>query len=292
MKSEFWVYEAKYFGLAIKQFSVYLRRLRDRIQDHSTIGALNNILDFHSEVAKDLGKFNLNYGDPNRLFEGEPHDIHLNLDDKKVAHLTQLVARMLEDWKSSLERVKANEFQTERNIEERYHLEHLIRPLEALFNDSGTIFYKYRDLGSLIFPGEIDQPKLKTGGKINIALKAIGLQLPDMRAGMWAALKSDQPDAGRQAAHSARELIDQVLKEGVPGLDTRKERARSLIIKYRGIDVSEDDLAIIAASCELVEAEHRKLTKLSHTRSPVDIAEARGSVEAAERILTLLFGTD
>ena len=126
---------------------------------------------------------------------------------------------------------------------------------------------------------------------IDESLNEIGTHLHRMREGMWSALKSGAPDSGRQATHSARELIDQTLKEGCPeefGI-TRKERAKYLIKKYRQVRISEKDVQIIDASCELLEAEHNKMVKLAHERSDVDLSEAKESVEAAERILNLLF---
>lgn len=126
--------------------------------------------------------------------------------------------------------------------------------------------------------------------KINRALRNISPHLIDMRKGMWDALKSNSFDSGRQAVHSARELIDQVLKEGAQGeFSTRKERAVSIIQQNREGDISESDIEVIDASWKLIDAEHKKMLKLTHGRSSALLKEARGSVEAAERILHLLF---
>lgn len=129
--------------------------------------------------------------------------------------------------------------------------------------------------------------------KINDALKTIGAHLPEMRSGMWAALKSDDPEAGRNAANLVRELIDQALKEGAPGDDkTRKQRAAELIKKYRGTSASDKDLAVIEASADLIIAEQDKSLQLAHGRQSVHKRDARSAVQAGERILELLFGTD
>src|SRR5262245_6593393 len=48
------------------------------------------------------------------------------------------------------------------------------------------------------------------------ALRAISPTLVEMRDGAWAAAESVNPDARRQSAHSARELVDQTLKLGAP----------------------------------------------------------------------------
>lgn len=133
---------------------------------------------------------------------------------------------------------------------------------------------------------------LKGGLKdsIDSALEEISPHLTELRRGMWHALERDSPDAGRQAAHSARELVSQVLKEGsFPNLETRKERAAYIMKKYRGGDASNSDLDVIDASCKLIEAEHNKMQKIAHARYSALRDEVRGSVEAAERVLRLLF---
>src|SRR5437870_9240006 len=48
------------------------------------------------------------------------------------------------------------------------------------------------------------------------ALIRISPALVELRAGAWAAVTSGRPDSLRQASHSARELIDQMLKTGAP----------------------------------------------------------------------------
>lgn len=126
---------------------------------------------------------------------------------------------------------------------------------------------------------------------INLELEKIGLHLVDLRRGMWDAIARTSPDAPRQAAHSARELIDQVLKEGVsiPGA-TRKERFLHLMNAGDRIkNTSKSDLRILEASWKLIEAEHDALLKNSHFRGYPDIRAVRSSVEAAERILCIIF---
>lgn len=145
---------------------------------------------------------------------------------------------------------------------------------------------------SLGTPASMPGPQSPIPDKTDEALAKIGAQLPEMRRGMWEPFKTRGPDAGRQAAHSARELIDQTLKEGAPtSLATRKERAAYIMEHHRGIKaISDTDLEIIDAQWKVIDAENRKLLSLSHGRLPADIEEARGSVMAAERVLEILFG--
>ena len=98
---------------------------------------------------------------------------------------------------------------------------------------------------------------------VDLALESLGAHLPELRRGMWDAAERSSPDASRQAAHSARELLDQVLKTGAPPeCSTRKERFIFLMRKYRMTDHASDiDLRILDASWKLVEAEHDRLNK-------------------------------
>lgn len=121
------------------------------------------------------------------------------------------------------------------------------------------------------------------------ALRSIGSHLIELRKGMHDALGRSSPDSYRQATHSARELISQTLSEGAPGLETRKQRAASLMEKFRG-KKSKSDVEIVEINCNLIEAEHNKLSNLAHSRAVVTKDDARSSIAAAERILGLLFG--
>jgi hypothetical protein len=84
----------------------------------------------------------------------------------------------------------------------------LIRSTMADFVNPGD-WYEITDAGrSALERGLLDD--------LDEALQAINPHLVGVRRGAWAALESKQPDALSQSAHSGRELIDQVLKEGAP----------------------------------------------------------------------------
>jgi hypothetical protein len=129
---------------------------------------------------------------------------------------------------------------------------------------------------------------------IDLALESISPHLVELRQGMWDAIDRTSPDAPRQAANSARELLDQLLKDGAPAeCATRRERLRFLMRKNRKDDkISRSDLKVIEASCDLLEAEHGKLLGSVHSRRSVRRDEALPSVAAAERILGLIFRVD
>jgi DNA-binding PadR family transcriptional regulator len=125
-------------------------------------------------------------------------------------------------------------------------------------------------------------------------LNAISAHLVELRKGMWDALDRTSPDAVRQAANSARELIDQLLKEGAPP-ELKTQRARFVHLMRAGDkdkEVSKGDLKIIQASFTLIEAVRSKLLSEVHARRSVQPATVRSCVEAAENILQLVFTSD
>jgi DNA-binding PadR family transcriptional regulator len=146
-----------------------------------------------------------------------------------------------------------------------------------VITDSGRIFLQ-RDLAD----------------RIDLHLREISPHLVELRHGMLDAVERTSPDAPRQAAHSARELLDQLLKEGAPPeCQTRRERFRFLMSKDgESRKVSSSDLAVIEAHWKVVEAEHAKILAAAHSRHQVHQNDVRASVLAAERILGLIFGSD
>ena len=135
-------------------------------------------------------------------------------------------------------------------------------------------------------------------------LQRINPYLVQVRRGAWAALGAAPPDSLRQAAHSARELIDQVLKEGASDDEiraeptftpdpssssgiTRRMRLKHAMRKHRG-KVSDSDLKIVEEAATLVLAVDAKLTAMSHSRSAPLAAEVRHPLELAEMMLRLV----
>jgi Predicted pPIWI-associating nuclease len=128
---------------------------------------------------------------------------------------------------------------------------------------------------------------------IDLRLELIGIQLVELRRGMHDAIQRSSPDASRQAANSARELLDQLLKEGAPKeLSTRKERFRHMMGRWRQpSELSQTDLAIVDANWKVVEVELSKLLGTVHSREIPSKSEVSASISAVERILQLLFGS-
>jgi hypothetical protein len=136
------------------------------------------------------------------------------------------------------------------------------------------------------------------------ALLLISPSLLDSREGAWSARSSGQPDSLRQLAHSARELIDQVLKEGAPDEDvralpgfqpdrssrtgiTRRHRLRFLMRKFKGQE-SETDLKVAESTLDAVIAIDDKLQALSHGRSSPEASDVDDALHLMELLLKRL----
>jgi hypothetical protein len=136
------------------------------------------------------------------------------------------------------------------------------------------------------------------------ALTRINPYLLEIRRGAWTALDAMHPDSLRQAAHSARELIDQVLKDGVSDEEIRSQagfqpdrssssginrrmRLKLLMRKHRG-HLSDSELKVVEEAGDFVLAIDVKLMAAAHSRSAPDHGEVRESLEIAEKMLRRL----
>lgn len=139
---------------------------------------------------------------------------------------------------------------------------------------------------------------------LDSALVRIRPHLAEVRAGAWEAVHSGRSDSLRQAAHSGRELIDQVLKEGAPDDQvkaqpnfiansssstgvTRKHRLKFLMKKFKGSE-SASALTIAEEAYDLVIAVDDRLKGASHSRDvppKQDIVDALNTAEVALRAL-------
>lgn len=126
---------------------------------------------------------------------------------------------------------------------------------------------------------------------IDESLGTIGPHLVELRRGMKDAVERTSDDAPRHAINAARELLDQVLREGAPAeLKTRKERFKHLVAQEHGeAAVSGTNLEVMEANAEVLEAEHNKMVKEAHARYVPTAQAARACVDAVERILGLIF---
>ncbi len=128
------------------------------------------------------------------------------------------------------------------------------------------------------------------------ALTDLDSALLTVRHGAWAALDSSQPDALRQAAHSGRELIRQVLDRLAPdaevkkaswfqtGVVRRRDRVRLAMEKCQG-RASQSTARIIEAQCNLMDATYDRLSALAHADGPLIREHVEELLRAAEAAL-------
>ena len=154
---------------------------------------------------------------------------------------------------------------------------------------------------------ETGREALRTGAfdSLDQALRMIAPHLLSLRRGAWAALHSGTPHSLEQAAHSARELIDQVMKIGAPDEEvkarpdyvadpasssgvTRRMRLRFLVAKFGG-DLSESDLKVAEGASDFVLAIAGKVMALAHSRTAPDPNEVRDVIVSAEIALNSIF---
>jgi len=134
------------------------------------------------------------------------------------------------------------------------------------------------------------------------ALLRIAPHLLTLRGGAWAALRRGDPHSLGQAAHSARELVDQTLKIGAPDEEvkgrpwyspeansssgiTRRMRLRFLVESYGG-ELSETDLKASECAFDFLLAVNEKLLAFSHSRGEPNEKEVEGAIVSAEIALS------
>lgn len=152
--SELYTPTLKYFYLAISEFLPYLKELQSKTEDKNIKEKLKDYIEDYNDILFKIDKYNLNYEEPNKFFDGEPIEIEIDIPDKMIENLSRLSHRMLISWKEKIEKLKNKDYLTDKNKEELSKLEHLVWPLEALLKEESYVLGKYAHMGPLEFPGE------------------------------------------------------------------------------------------------------------------------------------------
>jgi hypothetical protein len=178
------------------------------------------------------------------------------------------------------------------------------RAFEAL-KERGLIRPTYGDLVNPELWVELtesgrDALERQTLDDLDTVLLTMGARFIELRAGAWEPVNSGRADALRQAAHSMRELIDQVLKEAAPDVEvkaladyvpnkssrsgvTRRQRMRLLMKKFG--TQSDSMLEIVEAACDLLSAVDATLIAASHARDTPSKQQVINALNAAEGAL-------
>lgn len=138
--------------------------------------------------------------------------------------------------------------------------------------------------------------------ELDEALVGIREELVEVREGMWGAYHSGRADSLRQAAHSARELMRQVIDalapldrvrqaswfqrhEGSSSGVTRRQRVR-LILQNRGRGRGDEEL--VEGLCDQVDTNYGRLSGQAHADSQPAAAEVKDLLDLAEIALKRL----
>jgi hypothetical protein len=139
---------------------------------------------------------------------------------------------------------------------------------------------------------------------VDRALMTLSPHLVELRQGAHVAAASTGPDAARQAAHSARELIDQVLRhaatdEQVRAMPwfkpdptassgiTRRHRARAILERTHG-RTSETDTDYVDAAIQLILATDRMLMARAHEEGIPDRDRVESLIRQLDGVLQML----
>lgn len=189
------------------------------------------------------------------------------------------------------------------DVEERAQAHRCARELL----DAGLIVPTYSDMANpaewrIITDAGRDALKRGALDELDAALGALSPSFIEMRRGAWRAAHSTLPDTQRQAAHSARELVNQVLKVVAPddqvlaqpgyqlpkdGKVTRRDRYK-LAVRKRARGASDTDIDVLDKATALIEAQRTKLDGLAHSRDPIVAQTVHDALQTIDMVLRLL----
>ncbi|MHA6731577.1 pPIWI-associating nuclease domain-containing protein [Devosia sp. A369] len=188
-------------------------------------------------------------------------------------------------------------------IEERAQAHLCARELQ----DAGLIVPTYSDMAepeNWRIITDAGREALRRGAldELDAALGALSPAFIEMRRGAWRAAKSTLPDTQRQAAHSARELVSQVLRVVAPddevqaqqnyqlpkdGKVTRRDRYK-LAVRKRARNSSAGDVVVLDKATDLIEAQRAKLDALAHSRDTIVAQTVHDALMTIDMVLRLL----
>ena len=112
------------------------------------------MVEAYKDIAGKIDEHQLNFDNPNRLYDGETHEIDIGISESMQESLVRLSVRLLNEWKNQLAVLKRKTYLTNDNQEKILRLENLIWPLEAMTKEKDYVLGKYSKRGPLEFPGE------------------------------------------------------------------------------------------------------------------------------------------
>lgn len=144
----------KYFHLAIVKFLPALEDLAKNARKKEVKTEIIELIEIYRDIDRKIGKFHLNYEDPNRFYDGEPFDLQIEIPIEIIESLSRLVTRMLLEWQERIKGLQEKNYFTDENKDELRILKGLEWPLKAQLGNSSSFIGKFGNLGPLKFPGE------------------------------------------------------------------------------------------------------------------------------------------
>ena len=158
------------------------------------------------------------------------------------------------------------------------------------------------NVGDARFPIPFDDRRQDRGPWLDDIFRDLGPNYSAMWQGSWVVLNSDSPDRIRQAAHSGRELLMQILAELAPdsafdakeielhgreGKVTRKMRVQKILVGCSASTVSWVD-----AMAKALEEMYSRLAAISHDRNvpSTDEQQIAGLLHALGGLLAFIEG--
>ncbi len=163
---ELYAHTLKYFHLAIIEFLPVLENLKSAVQEKYAREEIEDLIEAYKDIDAKIERRGLNYEDPNKRYDGERHDIYIDIPDEMIENLSRLSHRLLLEWKNKIDRLQKKKYLTDSNKEMVDKFENLIWPLEAFLKTNSYVIGKYYHLGPLIFPGEKNKPPLDSSTEI------------------------------------------------------------------------------------------------------------------------------
>lgn len=318
-KEQILEYDAPNASEYLSSYGYILQNLISRITNiHSNSGIFLSSLDFsdknnHREILfllnrekeNAISEFKLSSSKPSFSQNAKLSEIELRLAILRVfigqekTNRNNVIGRPYQD--GPLEKLLNRKFTTEERVEADQCIDALVR--ENLLIPTMSDLVAPKDWLSITELGR-EALKRKAPDELDAALLELGPHLVELRNGAWSASLSSSPDAARQAAHSARELIIQTLDaiapiekiKAEPGFEPAKESAsgvtRKMRFKYalrnRKSGDSKNDAEILENAAALLESMHKKMSGLAHQRGLIAERHIKTYLQTSEMALALL----
>ena len=150
---------------------------------------------------------------------------------------------------------------------------------------------------------EVPSPQVRTGpdhlhSHIDTYLSRVQPRLISLWHGAWQALLSHNPDRLRQAAHSGREVLSQILHELAPdsafspdelkGCKDGRPSRKMRVARVFGTNTDSSKVALIESQARLADEVYAILSAVAHAHDVIDEAEVAGYLMSLDGVLLIL----